>query len=52
MKAAVGIIPPMLLFWLTISEVDIGSMEVEVEHSHQYPLNFIAVQQMAAQGTV
>lgn len=30
MKAALRIIPPTLLFLLTISEVDIGSMEVEV----------------------
>lgn len=27
--------PPILLCWLTISEVDVGDVTVEVEHSHQ-----------------
>ena len=38
MKAAPKVMPPILLFWPTISEVDVGDMTVEVEPSHQYPI--------------
>ena len=30
--------PPVLLFWSTVSEVDIVGMAAEVELSHQYPI--------------
>lgn len=35
MKAALKVMPPVLLFWPTMSEVD-GGMAVEVESSLQY----------------
>ena len=33
-----------------MSEADVGVMAAEVEPSHQYPITFVAVQQMAAEG--
>jgi len=32
--------PPILLCWLTTSEVDVGGMAVKIEPSHQYPITF------------
>jgi len=32
--------PLVLLRWLTMSEVDVGGMAVEVEPFHQYPVTF------------
>jgi len=41
-----------LLYWPTISEVDVDSIAVEVEPSCQYSIMFFffAMQQMAAEG--
>jgi len=36
MRAAPKAVPPILLFWPTMSEVDVGGMAVEGEPSHQY----------------
>ena len=37
-RAALKILPPILLCWPTTSEVNVGGMAVEVEPSHQYPI--------------
>lgn len=39
-KAALKKKPPILLHWLTTSEVDIRDMETEAECSHQYSITF------------
>ena len=41
--------PPILLYWPTISGVDVGGMTVEAEPD-SIPLCFVAVWQMAAEG--
>jgi len=41
---------PIILCWPTTSEADVGNVAVEVEPSRQYFLNFVAVQQMTAEG--
>ena len=35
-RAALKVIPPILLCWPTTSEADVGGMAIEVEPSHQY----------------
>jgi len=37
------VMPPILLCWPTMEEADVVYMEVEVEPSHQYSINFVAV---------
>jgi len=39
-RTAPKVIPPILLWWPTISEVDNVGMAVEVEPSHQYSVTF------------
>ena len=39
-RAALKVMPPVLLYWPTVSEVDAGGMAVEGETSHQYSLMF------------
>ena len=41
---------PILLYWPTISEADVGGMAVEVEPSRQYSVKFVAVRQTTAEG--
>ena len=36
MKAALKVMPPILLCWSVMSEMDISGMVIEVEPSHQY----------------
>ena len=50
MRAVLKVMPPILLCWHTTLEADVGGMAAEVEPSHQYPITFVAVQQMAAEG--
>ena len=50
MRDAPKAVPPILLCWPTMSEVDIGCMAVEVEPSHHLPLHSVAVQQTSAEG--
>ena len=38
MKAALKLLPPVLLYRLMVSEADIGGMAVEDEPSHQYSI--------------
>ena len=40
MRAAPKVMLPVLLCWLTMSEVDIGGVAVEAEPSHQYSVTF------------
>jgi len=40
MRAAVKVMPPILLCWPTMSRVDAGGMAVEVDPSHQYSITF------------
>ncbi len=44
MRTALKIMPPILLCWPVMLEVDVGGMAVEVEPSHQYvPLLFVVL---------
>lgn len=40
MRAALKVMPPILLCWSMMSEVDIGGMAVKVEPSLQHPIKF------------
>ena len=40
MRAALKIMPPILLCWPATSELDAGDMAVEAEFSHQYSITF------------
>ena len=40
MSAALKVMPPVLLCWPTMSDVDVGGMAAEVEPSHQYAVIF------------
>ena len=39
-RAALKVMPPILLCWPTTSEVVVGGMAVEVEPSHQYSVRY------------
>ena len=39
-RAALEVMPPILLSWPTMSELDVGEMAVEAEPSHQYSITF------------
>ena len=39
-KAAPKIMPPVLLYWPTMSEADVGDMAIENELYHQYSVIF------------
>jgi len=38
MRAALKVMPPILLCWPPMSEVDVGGVVAEVEPSHRYPI--------------
>jgi len=40
----------ILLCWATTLEANVGDMAVELEPSGQYSINFVAMQQMTAEG--
>ena len=40
MRAALKVMPPVLLCWPMMSEADVGGMAVEVETSWQYSVKF------------
>ena len=50
MHADPKVMPPFLLPWPIMSEVDVSGMAVEVEPSHQYSFTFSDLWQMAAGG--
>ena len=37
-RAALKVMPPILLCWPTVSEADVGILTVKVEHSCQYSI--------------
>ena len=39
-KAALQVMPPILLSWSVTSEVDVGDMTGEVASAHQYSVTF------------
>ena len=43
MRTAPKAVPPILLYWFTMSEADGGGTAVEAEPSHQYSVTFVAV---------
>jgi len=43
MRAALKVMPPVLLCWPTMSETDFGGIAVEDEPSFQYSICFVAV---------
>jgi len=50
MRAALKVMPPILLCWPKMSEEDVGGMEVEVEPSILYPITVVAMWQITAEG--
>ena len=48
-RAALKVMPPILLFWPIAPEAGAGGMAVEVELSHQYSIAFCCLVQMAAE---
>jgi hypothetical protein len=40
MRVAPKLMPPILLCWSMMSEVDVDNMAIEVEPSHQYSIKF------------
>ena len=50
MRAALKVMPSILLFWPMRPEADVGGTAVGIEPSHRYSTIFVAVQQMAAEG--
>ena len=40
MRTSQKVMSPILLYWPTVSEVDVGGTAVEVEPSHQYSVEF------------
>ena len=41
MRVAPKVLPPILLYWPTVSDADVGVMAVEIEPSHQYSITFV-----------
>jgi len=39
-RAALKVTPPILIYWLSMSEADVGDMAAEVEPSCHYPVPF------------
>ena len=40
MRAVLKVMPPILLCWPTMSEVDVGGIAIEFEPSRQYSITF------------
>ena len=51
-KRCVEVMSPILLCWPTMSEVDVGSMAVEVEPYHQYSITFCCCASDGSRGAV
>ena len=52
LRAALKVMPPILFFWPTTSEADVGGMAVEVEPSHQYSITFCCCVTDGSRGAV
>ena len=46
------VMSPILFYWLTISEADVGGIAVEIESSHQYPITFCCCMTDGSRGAV
>ena len=51
-RAALKVMPPVLLFWSMMSEADVGGIAVEAEPSHQYSVTFCCCVTDGSRGTV
>ena len=51
-KAALNVVPPILLCWPAISEAGVGGMAAEVERSHQYSTTFCCSETGGCRGAV
>ena len=51
-RAALKVVPPILLSCPTISKLDIGGIAVEVESSHQYSVTFCCCLLDSSRGAV
>ena len=40
MRAATKVMPPILLYWSTVSKMNAGGMAVKAERVHQYSIAF------------
>lgn len=40
MRAALRVVPQILLRWLTVLEVDVGDVAVDADPSHQYSTTY------------
>ena len=52
MRATLKVMPPILLCWPMVSEVNVGGMAVEVEPSHQHPITFCCCVTEGSRGAV
>ena len=52
MRAALKVVPPILLCWPTVSKEDVGDMAVEAEPSHQYPIPLCCRVTDGSRGTI
>ena len=52
MKAALKVMPPILLHWPTRSDINVDGMEVEIEPSHQYSIALYCCVTDGSRGTV
>ena len=52
MRAALKIMPPLVLCWPTMSEVDVGGMAVEAEASHQHSITLCCCVTDGSRGAV
>ena len=52
MRAAMKVMPPILLCWPRMSEVDVCGTAVEVEPPHQYPTAFCCCVTNGSRGAV
>jgi len=51
-RAASKVMPPLLLYWPTTSEADVGGVAVDIEPSHQYCIRFCGCATDGSRGAV
>ena len=52
MKTALRAVPPILLYWYTTPEVNVGGVAVEAEPSHQHSVTFSCCATVDSRGAV